>query len=196
MTVRCSPRMRCVRGPRASILSRMWSSSSSVTPGRVMMIMVFSALSDGLLGDRPRKKAPDQESRASGQNAIALSARASVAGSRRGPARKVESLISLRVIHGLQAVLPATMSQETVWSVAPGVHRFRHKIRPSGTSFSRWRIHTSPRSLRVRSPRSRRGFRAPSSMKSTCPSGSAYAFVDCFLEGAGGNRAGRSEWRR
>ncbi len=104
--------------------------------------------------------------------------------------------MSLRVNHGLEAGLPAPMRQETVWSVASGVHRFRHKIRPAVNPFSRRRIHTCPRSLRVRSPRSRRGFRAPSSMKSTCPSGSAYAFVDCFLEGAGGNQAGRSEWRR
>ena len=61
--------------------------------------------------DRPRKKAPDQESRASGRNATTLSARASVAGSRRGPVCKVESPMSLHIDHGWEAVLLAARSQ-------------------------------------------------------------------------------------
>ena len=43
--------------------------------------------------------------------------------------------MSLRVNHGLEAVLPATRSQETVWSVVPGVLRFRHENRPPYTLF-------------------------------------------------------------
>jgi hypothetical protein len=39
MIVRCSPRERCVRMPAASMRSRMWSISASVTLGLVTMIM-------------------------------------------------------------------------------------------------------------------------------------------------------------
>ena len=51
------------------------------------------------------------------------------------PAYKVKSLMRMRVNHRLEAGLPATRSQDTVWSVALGVHRFRHEIGPPDTLF-------------------------------------------------------------